>query len=684
MLSVIVSTITIIVVVTIGSLLYYQDGQTKKDNQTKMQGLVDQINDSHYNEYKFDKKQDQNIKNIDQNVTQVHDNIVKLQNNVKFIEKNALLKDDTKKAFSSDKADIVKLHANKAIIANNTTKNNIVIEGGRTTDGNNEGWSAINFNGFHDNGEKRINPDKSRFRLISDQRGASDALTVDQLNKNNKSHQYMMMADGSVGVNNNKLRFSNKWSGHPDNAKDQSEISNDASGFKKLMIVGNKASGEGIRKVGIWDHLDVHGNQGVDGWMKAKNTQGRNHVVAGNWAAWMRNNGDIHAGNNMNVQNKLFFKDSSMSTTPNKTNNSDPYYLEKITKSKDNSQLRMTINDGPAESLQIWGDSCREGNCAGPGAVRHTFGADGNAWSKNWQRSDKGFYIQNGNGWMRNDGASYVGDKMAVGINPDNMGPRKFQVNKATGDWQGLFSNPNGNRNVYLNHGAGYGMHINTNDNNGNRYGLRVLGGRNQENLTVFNDGQIRWKNRNGNFTHFNYPDGKNYIRNDTVIDGTLIQNGPINLSNKWRLGDTGDDWLRLNAPGSSGRNGYAGGFAAGKLWTAQGGLAGSDSRMKENIKDISDNESSKLLKLNPQSYNYKADEDKRGRYGFIAQEVEKIFPNIVKEGADGMKSLNYDDIIPLAVANIKSLKKTIPNDKTICIDGVCLTKEDIIKLKKL
>ena len=43
-----------------------------------------------------------------------------------------------------------------------------------------------------------------------------------------------------------------------------SEISNDTDGFKKLMIVGNKSAG-GVRKVGIWDHLDVHGSQIVTG-----------------------------------------------------------------------------------------------------------------------------------------------------------------------------------------------------------------------------------------------------------------------------------------------------------------------------------------------------------------------------------------------------------------------------------
>jgi hypothetical protein len=89
-----------------------------------------------------------------------------------------------------------------------------------------------------------------------------------------------------------------------------------------------------------------------------------------------QNVGDLNVGRNMNVQNKLFFGDSSMSTGPNENNATDSYYLEKI--SKDNvSHLRLTINDDPDESFQIWGDACNVGDCNGAGALRHKFQADG-------------------------------------------------------------------------------------------------------------------------------------------------------------------------------------------------------------------------------------------------------------------------------------------------------------------
>jgi len=57
------------------------------------------------------------------------------------------------------------------------------------------------------------------------------------------------------------IKLSKGWKGGA--TATTSEISNDIGRDKKLMIVGNKSSG--TRKVGIWDHLDVHGNQGITG-----------------------------------------------------------------------------------------------------------------------------------------------------------------------------------------------------------------------------------------------------------------------------------------------------------------------------------------------------------------------------------------------------------------------------------
>lgn len=80
-----------------------------------------------------------------------------------------------------------------------------------------------------------------------------------------------------------------------------------------------------------------------------------------------------------NVGGRLYFGDPTHTPSPSAGNNSDPYYLEKVVAGPNQSSLRLTINDDSDESLQIWGDSCNQGDCAGPGAMRHAFWANGDA-----------------------------------------------------------------------------------------------------------------------------------------------------------------------------------------------------------------------------------------------------------------------------------------------------------------
>ncbi|MEF8719789.1 MAG: tail fiber domain-containing protein [Candidatus Accumulibacter necessarius] len=63
----------------------------------------------------------------------------------------------------------------------------------------------------------------------------------------------------------NPIRFTSEWSGFPDNVTNQAEISNDTTGFKTLMIIGNKSAGGDRRRVGIWDQLVVSGDLFVTG-----------------------------------------------------------------------------------------------------------------------------------------------------------------------------------------------------------------------------------------------------------------------------------------------------------------------------------------------------------------------------------------------------------------------------------
>ncbi len=78
-------------------------------------------------------------------------------------------------------------------------------------------------------------------------------------NKDKKEHMVGQTALSPQSDIINGIKFSKNWTGYPDNRIDGAEIANDVGGSKKLMIVGNRADGSGIRKVGLWDELHVHG-----------------------------------------------------------------------------------------------------------------------------------------------------------------------------------------------------------------------------------------------------------------------------------------------------------------------------------------------------------------------------------------------------------------------------------------
>ena len=50
----------------------------------------------------------------------------------------------------------------------------------------------------------------------------------------------------------------------------------------------------------------------------------------------------------------------------------------------------------------------------------------------------------------------------------------------------------------------------------------------------------------------------------------------------------------------------------------------------------------------------------KREHYGFIADEVKKLFPELVKEDENGQQSVNYVEIIPLLIEALNAQQKQI------------------------
>lgn len=88
---------------------------------------------------------------------------------------------------------------------------------------------------------------------------------------------------------------------------------------------------------------------------------------------------------------------------------------------------------------------------------------------------------------------------------------------------------------------------------------------------------------------------------------------------------------------------------------TGVGWSCSSDERLKTNVLSI-DNGLDAVLALQGVTYNWKADPEAQAKVsGFIAQEVEKILPNLVTTDDSGYKSLNTSGIIPYLVEAVKT-----------------------------
>jgi hypothetical protein len=104
--------------------------------------------------------------------------------------------------------------------------------------------------------------------------------------------------------------------------------------------------------------------------------------------------------------------------------------------------------------------------------------------------------------------------------------------------------------------------------------------------------------------------------------------------------------------------------YATGQVYCYGSGIC-SDQRWKTNIKPIQ-NALDNVLKMQGVTYYWKVDEypDKHfpegEQVGFIAQEIEKVYPQVVLTDKDGYKSVDYSKLTPVLVEAIKEQQKII------------------------
>jgi len=143
-----------------------------------------------------------------------------------------------------------------------------------------------------------------------------------------------------------------------------------------------------------------------------------------------------------------------------------------------------------------------------------------------------------------------------------------------------------------------------------------------------------------------------------TVNNYIPIRTGGISIQNTENANGVGTGGS-FNVPGGASilKNVYIGGklVANGKI------TAASDIRLKENIQTIK-NPLEKIENLRAVKYNKK--DSFKNEIGFIAQELETIFPQLVKTNPDGYKSVAYGNMSAVLLECIKELENQIQEIK--------------------
>jgi hypothetical protein len=93
--------------------------------------------------------------------------------------------------------------------------------------------------------------------------------------------------------------------------------------------------------------------------------------------------------------------------------------------------------------------------------------------------------------------------------------------------------------------------------------------------------------------------------------------------------------------------------LASGSLTVAGDVTISSDARLKSNIVALGPTLMS-LLQIEAKSYTMKNDTEQKQKIGLLAQEVQKVFPELVSEDKNGMLAVNYQALVPVLINALK------------------------------
>lgn len=126
-------------------------------------------------------------------------------------------------------------------------------------------------------------------------------------------------------------------------------------------------------------------------------------------------------------------------------------------------------------------------------------------------------------------------------------------------------------------------------------------------------------------------------------------------------------DTIRIGQPGTQTATYVAGitgsvvtGAAVYVTSSGQLGVLASSERYKTDIKTIAD-ETTRLDQLRPVSFKLKTDPKGAVQYGLIAEEVDRVFPELVIHNGDGrIEGVRYEELAPMLLSQVQQQQKQI------------------------
>src|SRR5262249_18665138 len=89
-------------------------------------------------------------------------------------------------------------------------------------------------------------------------------------------------------------------------------------------------------------------------------------------------------------------------------------------------------------------------------------------------------------------------------------------------------------------------------------------------------------------------------------------------------------------------------------------GVAASSARYKRDVQSL-DNRSQRVWQLRPVTFRYKQDPQGQRQYGLIAEEVARVYPELVVHDSKGeIESVQYRELIPLKLNEMQHQQATL------------------------